>query len=202
MQGLRANLAICLLLTACGVAHADLSSAPISPWADDPGRLQSTPISAPVAAAEETDGYPWNIAGLPSCPPHPIALPQGQPPRGSATIRTLPPAPPSLMLTLSAFGGLAAWQLGRSARHVKLGHFPEWFHTGAPARIGRTTVVDPTLAPQPAAALDAPRSSHPPLPIFGLAEVRIPVSPRTLSPEQPRGPPLRPVPTIIANPPK
>jgi len=105
------------------------------------------------------------------------------------------------MLTLSAFGGLAAWQLGRSARHVKLGHFPEWFHTGAPIRIGRTTVVDPTLAPQPAACLDAPGEiGHPqPHPIFGLAEALIPLSPRTLSPEQPRGPPLRPLPTTITN---
>lgn len=60
-------------------------------------------------------------------------------------VRSLPPAPGSLTLFLSALGGMGAWQLGRSARRFHLGFIPDWYHTGGPVQVGHVSAINPDL---------------------------------------------------------
>ncbi len=56
-------------------------------------------------------------------------------------VRELPAAPGSASLFLSAVLSVGAWNLVRSAKHIHF-NIPEWYHTGAPDRIGSTVAFD------------------------------------------------------------
>jgi len=60
----------------------------------------------------------------------------------SPAIRELPPAPDSTTLVLTALLSAGVWQAGRSARHIHIGHLPDWYHAGAPSQIGHVVVFD------------------------------------------------------------
>ncbi|MHC4716799.1 MAG: hypothetical protein ACYS5V_07510 [Planctomycetota bacterium] len=195
MQGLRASLVVFGLLGVCVAAQADLAQ-PLSArtWVGDPASARSltAPTSGTSAACAHNAHAREAWTGIDVVSARTPELPQPGLEAGD-NVRVLPPAPSSILLSLTAFGSLAVWQLGRSARHARLGHVPEWFHTGAPARIGRATILELNVGPQPAACFEPPGGGDPPsCRTFGLAEVVIPISPRILSPEQPRGPPPLP----------
>lgn len=80
----------------------------------------------------------------------PLAAPAG-PRVGAVQVTPALPAPAdSTALVLSALGGLGVWQLGRSAGRVQLAPLPEWFHSGAPGRVGHCYVAQPDLGAEPA----------------------------------------------------
>ncbi len=56
-------------------------------------------------------------------------------------VRQLPAAPGSASLFLSAVLSIGAWNLVRSAKHLHF-NIPEWYHTGAPDKIGSTVAFD------------------------------------------------------------
>jgi hypothetical protein len=128
---------------------------------------------------------PWSQGVLPAAPPvqdAPSLVPQ---------VRTLPPAPDSAALCLSALAGFGVWQLGRSARKLHFGALPSWYHADV-VQVGHSTPLDLefSLAAMPACAFDAPA----PQPAFAY---RIPRELRSrlrsqffLLVESPRGPPL------------
>jgi len=199
VKGLQSFSTVSVLLAVFAGARADLStSIRAQSWLGDSASLLSAYSSNAPAAEAERSYAPASPAPVPSretgvflprLPAIPQALDSGL--EGAAEVRGLPPTPSSILLSLTAFGGLAAWQLGRSAKHVKLGHFPEWFHTGAPARIGRATVWDLTTSvAQPAACFESPGGGDFTPPVFVLGEAVLPPSPRILTPQQTRGPPL------------
>ena len=119
---------------------------------------------APLARADLSAADPTGFVAGPSTPPAPVAIGSGAdrtlhlltgPNLGS--LRDVISSPPpsrresaaitdggasSMSLLLSALGSLGAWQLARSSRKVHLAHVPDWFHTGAPSRIGCCAVVD------------------------------------------------------------
>ncbi len=61
--------------------------------------------------------------------------------------RRIDPLPSSLSLFFSAMLSVGGWHLARSARHVRLGTLPGWYHTDAPAQIGHTLSFDFNYAP-------------------------------------------------------
>jgi hypothetical protein len=83
---------------------------------------------------------------------------------------------------------VGGWHLVRSARHVRIASLPDWYHTGAPLKIGRTVVYDfqpPALAVFPDSLLrDDPRVGR-----HALAGFEIQESPDAVNPANPRAPP-------------
>lgn len=102
----------------------------------------------------------------------------------------LPPAPGSAALFLSAMVSLGAWQLVRSGRDMHLGSMPEWYHTGAPAQVGHTTVFDLDYSGVVLCVFDAPT----PAPVDSSWRARESrpqwLDEHILSQADPRGPPL------------
>jgi len=77
-------------------------------------------------------------------------------PDGQETgVKALPGDPSSVALFLSAMGGLGVWQIGRSARHIRFGSLPAWYHSGA-TQIGHVCPVEPNFAPPALSCFDQP----------------------------------------------
>ncbi len=57
-------------------------------------------------------------------------------------IEQLPPAPSSALLLMYGLGSLGAFQLTRSTKNLRIGHFPAWLHTGGPRQIGHSHALD------------------------------------------------------------
>jgi len=55
--------------------------------------------------------------------------------------RAMPAGPPSASLFLAALAAFGGWRLLQTGRGLHVAAVPYWFHTGAPARIGRTELV-------------------------------------------------------------
>ncbi len=75
---------------------------------------------------------------------------------GSRQLREMPAAPGSTVLFLSALSSVGLWQLGRSARKVHFSNLPDWYHSGAPARIGHRSLFDLEFGGMPLAVFDEP----------------------------------------------
>lgn len=110
-------------------------------------------------------------------------------PASKADVISLPPAPGSAALFLSAMVSLGAWQLVRSSRDLHLGAMPDWYHTGAPAQIGHATVFDFEFSSAAPCLFDDPAPS----PVFSHrvaheSRLRLSAQP-VLSEADPRGPP-------------
>lgn len=110
--------------------------------------------------------------------------------RQPQTIHQLPADPSSVSLFLFAASCLGALKLGRSARNLHLGHLPDWYHSAAPAQIGRAVAFDPHFAPPALCTLEEPPGEQP----LRIHHPRRDLPPRPdrqffLTVEAPRGPP-------------
>lgn len=76
-------------------------------------------------------------------------------------VRPLPPGPSSASLFLSAVLSIGAWHLGRSGRHLHLGHLPEWYHTGCPHQIGHAVPFDFDFGALPLCCHEQPVGQRP-----------------------------------------
>jgi hypothetical protein len=77
--------------------------------------------------------------------PPPRRLANQEDPHGAAAaaVVSVPPAPSSLALALTAFATIGLLQTGRALSRVHLhGVVPEWYHTGGPAQVGHATPLD------------------------------------------------------------
>ena len=159
-----------------------VSTAPASPdriaqtsEADRPDAL--TPLSSlavtlggtfpqPSAAAAETDEH------------------------GAVAVVGMPAGPGSLSLFLAAIGGLGAWQFGRSAKNLHLGHVPEWYHAGGPAQIGHVSPIDPDFSALTVCLFEQPDDAPPIRRALGLVRY-LPCQTQFLpAATAPRAPPL------------
>lgn len=60
----------------------------------------------------------------------------------TAALDALPPPPNSIVMGIGALGCLGAVQLTRSIRRLASSHVPDWYHAGAPARIGHVKLFE------------------------------------------------------------
>lgn len=109
--------------------------------------------------------------------------------------RELPPPPSSAGLFVSAALSLGAWQVVRSARHLRLGcgPLPDWYHAGAPMQVGHTVAFELNYTDMPLcfAAVpsgDPPRSVLPS--VASDAGTLCALRPWTAPVRAPRAPPL------------
>ncbi|MFQ5413573.1 MAG: hypothetical protein ACE5E6_03845 [Phycisphaerae bacterium] len=79
---------------------------------------------------------------------------------GGAAVLTLPPAPSSASLFLSAMVSIGAWHLVRSARHLYASPLPSWYHDGGPGRIGQAVALDLDWATPALNVFAAPAEGH------------------------------------------
>ena len=155
---MRGRLLSLLLVALAGVlaARADLAATC--------ERAASASTPAPVVARDDGSATavlpeysfgdaPWSQSVLPAQElPPPLDAPSV-----ASEVRTLPPAPDSAALCLSALAGFGVWQLGRSARKIHFGALPAWYHTDV-VQVGHATPLDLefSLAALPACVFDAP----------------------------------------------
>ena len=57
-------------------------------------------------------------------------------------VRELPPPPGSMTIALSGLLTLGGLRLVRQAKHIDLASLPEWYHSGAPDRVGQAIRLD------------------------------------------------------------
>ncbi len=76
-------------------------------------------------------------------------------------VRLLQPGPSSASLFLSAVLSIGAWHLGRSGRHLHLGHLPAWYHTGCPDQIGHAVPFDLDFGALPLCCYEQPVRQRP-----------------------------------------
>jgi len=111
---------------------------------------------------------------------------------GSQQIRSLPPAPGSASLFLSAVIMVGGWHLARSSKDLHLGAMPEWYHTGGPNQIGSATPLDLQFAPVAACCFERPTVAIPVIRFRYLSlDYPHPVVREYLSPANPRSPPTQ-----------
>lgn len=133
-------IAICLCVAAfAGPARADLSATESLCFQPD-GQAPPAVSEASPATAIDADSPLALLTDLRAGSLRDVASSASPADRPSAVITN--DGASSLSLLLSALGSMGAWQLVRSSRKVHLAQVPDWFHTGAPFRIGRSTVVD------------------------------------------------------------
>ena len=61
-------------------------------------------------------------------------------------VHELPADPGGAGMFLVGLGCLGVVKLGRSARKLHFGDLPDWYHSGAPPRIGHTARLDPDFS--------------------------------------------------------
>ncbi len=114
---------------------ADTGSAEAAFLRGDPLAIDAALAFTPTEALSELD------ASDPESP----ATGRGSEDAAAPAIRELPGAPGSAGLVLSALLTVGAWQCTRKATQLRFGHVPDWYHTGAPDRIGHTVALDLNL---------------------------------------------------------
>jgi hypothetical protein len=203
------------VLTGRVLLVAALAALPVSARAGFDARGREVPVGAESVPVREGiggtgGGVPfglgfggglgdlWMLDGLPAGDRPNGRLPLAQrggpmAPRDMDSIEpmNLPAAPSSALLGLSALAGLGVWRLGRGATKLHWGAMPEWYHAGAPPKVGHVTCFDLQFDLGPALAAFLTPRSEPESSENLLPEAwrlpRLQPLPRTLAP---RGPPL------------
>jgi len=191
-KGFRTIAVLLCVLCLAGIARAGLS-APSLAWlqagADAVG--DAGPAASPCNSDQwaDVEGAFWPPADLDAGGLRKVVLPQ--PPSCPQTPVIAGRDPSAVPLLLSALGSLGAWQLVRGSRKAHLPHVPDWFHTGAPSRIGPTTVVDFSAGGLVPFVLDSPDAPPPArrLPPRPAPDVPTLGKRRFLTPAGTRGPP-------------
>jgi hypothetical protein len=116
--------AVCACLFATAFARADLATS-----------LNTNPIESEVRRAPDGIVQPGAVGLLPMS----SLAPAPAPPENQAY--SITGGPDSAALFLWALGGVGIWQVSRNSRKIHLGHFPEWYHAGAP-QVGHTAPFD------------------------------------------------------------
>lgn len=195
MARFRLAFSIAALVLASSQASADIR-APVGVDFDAalaqstaPDSVAVSPISLPEASQTgllSGQGLVAELAAERLAPSAPVSPPSSG--LDTAVIQ-LPPAPSSMALFFSAMLSLGAWQLARSSRDLHLGPMPEWYHSGAPAQIGHTTVFNFEYSAVALCVFDEPA----PAPVLSqrIARESRPrvLDQHILSKADPRGPP-------------
>ena len=106
-------------------------------------------------------------------------------------IEQLPAEHSSMVLFLSALGGLGAWQLGRSAKKFHFGAVPEWYHPGGVRQVGHSVAIDLEFDTMTVClAIEQTGSEHPVWQYLGRQERFYCESQYLHAPSTPRAPPL------------
>jgi hypothetical protein len=150
---LAAVVTVVLLWFLGGAAFADIT--PVNFSGGQESAIAFTPIApiSPVAAPENRNSPAGNRNGLSQCPwtqpassglAVPVVSREGDAPAlpPGEQVRTLPPDPGGAWWIMVSFGCLGAAKAGQYARSPHHLHIPDWYHTGAPARIGHRTLFD------------------------------------------------------------
>lgn len=189
------SAALMVLISATGV-RADMTG---GAWPEPAGPMpaaQQPPLTPALSPGHpQTSGVDrWDSfeAGLNSALPEAPSVDTGPSVGGSSSgITVLPAGPGSVSLFFAAMGGLGAWQLGRSARRIRFGPVPEWYHTGGPPQVGHAVPLDLTSSVVPVFHLDRPAWEPPVLWRFvGRIPVPACTSHDRLFASTPRAPPL------------
>jgi hypothetical protein len=104
------------------------------------GTEDSLPVraAAPLVHLTSARGVETDVAARYVLPIQLGAAPSS----ASASLDALPPPPNSIVMGIGALGCLGAVQLTRSIRRLAWSHAPDWYHAGAPSRIGHVKLFE------------------------------------------------------------
>jgi hypothetical protein len=124
-------IAVLGLLAMATASQADMTNVG---WSD-------VGLAAPLASAAPAAGLDGTLLPAASSVEQQVFLLSGGE-AAAGQVLELPSGPDSSGLFLSALGTLGAWQLGRAAKKLHLGHLPEWYHAEGPAQVGHVRVAE------------------------------------------------------------
>lgn len=183
---------LALLLAAASATFADFAPLRSADAPEAAASSHAAPAPTPAELTWLVDAATRRLFDVPSAvaPSDAFDASWSGPPSREPKVETLPAAPSSFSLGLTALLGLGAYQATRSLRKLNLGSLPEWYHSGGPQQIGHATPYDLDGPPVAVCVLDTPAwSTGLNVTVSRLADRILSPPHRVLAVTAPRGPP-------------
>ncbi len=133
---------VCVVALLTGALQAGMSPEPLRATGDRSGEARHAESVFPESPSRLTDHQlliPTGSLAHVESTPVPVTRDQDV---AVDELGRVPALPGSASLYLCAIGTFGLWHVSRSMRRVDLGSVPEWFHAGAPLRVGHAVSYD------------------------------------------------------------